>query len=322
MMRKKHWRIALLFVFPLVFVLYCAERVIDAGVRNSDYRHFQKVNLIVSKGVNPEIAVFGSSVGEVGIDIPVLEKITGMSAYNFSIDGTRFMQYRGLIREFNKLSDSGKAVVFAETFFTLEPIDRLTEVDRYVAHIRNKNIYNSLLTIQPGLVRKIRYVPFYKFIVMNHTYYWASVKGWMNKLGIKKEHQQDSLKGFTPRKESWDINLDQFNRETKPLHIQIDTSILRNYNLMLDELLLMGRKVFIIIPPVQSSAMGLFENFDELQQAFASLRRDGVYFLDYSASSLSPDKKYFYNNTHLNDEGAAKFSVQLANDIKNIMIRP
>lgn len=318
-MIKKYWRVSLLFVFGLAVILFITEKIIDLGVKSSDYRHFYKVNLIVNKGVDPEIAVFGSSVGEVGINIPVLEKISGMSAYNFSIDGTRFMQYKGLIEEFNEQSDSCKIVVFAETFFSLEPINQLTEVDRYIAYIRNNNIYNSLVSIQPGLVRKIRYVPFYKFIVMNHTYYKASITGWMNILGLQKGTAQDSLKGYTPKNDFWDINLDEFNRNTKPIHIHINQDILKKYNLMLDELLKKGRQVVIIIPPIQSSAMQLFENFNEMQNAFSSLSRKGVYFIDYSGSAISPDKKYFYNNTHLNVEGSAKFTFQLAKDIKNVI---
>ncbi|WP_164510865.1 hypothetical protein [Nonlabens xiamenensis] len=37
--------------------------------------------------------------------------------------------------------------------------------------------------------------------------------------------------------------------------------------------------------------------------------------LDYSRSGVSSDQSLFYNNMHLNAEGANKFSLKLAQDI-------
>lgn len=42
-------------------------------------------------------------------------------------------------------------------------------------------------------------------------------------------------------------------------------------------------------------------------------------FVDYVNSPISYDSTYFYNNTHMNEKGAEKFTLQLAKDLDNIL---
>jgi hypothetical protein len=311
---------SLIFSTILVVMLYLIEKVIDFGVRKSSYSHYYKINVIMDGGVDPEIAIFGSSVGEVGINAALLEVDTKRSAYNFSIDGTRFMQYRGLIREFDQYSKSCKLVIFVETFFSLMHTDQLTEVNRYISHISNHNIYQSLSGIDASLSWKLKYIPFYKFIVMNPSYYKASAFGLANWMRKQDLTFRDSLRGYTPKYQSWDPSLDELNKRTNPIHIQIDTGILKKYRNTLAELRSKGRVVVIILPPIHADGLRLLPDMDNIRSAFASLAGDGVHFVDYSDSPISQDKAFFYNNTHLNNTGAERFSVQLASDIKKLSL--
>ena len=310
---------SLLFTLILLIILYLTQKIVDFGVRVSSYSHYYKVNLIMQKKVDPEIAVFGSSVGEVGINTPVLETNTGLSSYNFSIDGTRFNQYWGLISEFNQNSRSCKLVILTETFFSLAATDQLMEVDRYIAHLKNDNIYQSLCGIDPVLSWKLRHVPFYKFIVMKHSYYKASAMGLMNWFFRNEAFQYDSLKGYTPKYLYWDPGLDELNKRTSSIHIRIDSAIVRRYQETLNRLRQKGRYVLVVFPPIHEDGLRLLPDMNAIRKTFASLEGDGVYFIDYSGGAISKDKGFFYNNSHLNTKGAQKFSAQLANDINRLM---
>ncbi|MDX2045322.1 MAG: hypothetical protein SFU87_00960 [Chitinophagaceae bacterium] len=317
MMKWPSVKLCLLFWAILFAVLFIMGEIIDLGVRKSNYSHYYKINLLANKRADPEIAVFGSSVGEVGIDPRVIENITGKRTYNYSIDGTRFLQYRGLVKELNESSASCKLVIFTETFFSLTKVDQLTEADRYMAHIRNNSIYESLYDVQPELAWKLKYIPFYKFVVMKHPYYKASILGL--KSWIKNILPDDSLKGYTPKYRTWETGLDSINKSSKPVTIILDSITIEKYRLTIRELKHKGRKVLIIIPPVHKDGLALLPNLDVLRKALSSFEEEGVYFRDYSVNGISEDKSYFYNNSHLNDAGAKKFSGLLAGDINKLL---
>jgi hypothetical protein len=307
----------IIFWLILGILLSCVEFIIQLGVRNCNDAQYAKVNIVAGHKIRPRIAVFGSSVGEVGINARMINDSLHASTYNFSIDGTRFIQYKGLISELNEYDDSCKLVIFVENFFTLMPVNQLTEVDRYIAHIDNDHIYESLHQVQPGLVWKLRHVPFYKFIGMKHTYYKSAMLGLKN---LKRGFQlTDPYLGFTPRNITWQADTDSLNKVGTKIPVSVDSGLYNSYKTTIQQLLQNGRKVLIIIPPFYKDGLRLLQDLDSERKAFKSLEGNGVYFIDYSDCNLSPDKKYFYNNSHLNSMGADIFTHMLLGDIKKVL---
>jgi hypothetical protein len=306
-----------LFCLGLVVILVAIDRLLAYGVAHSPYTYYHKVNLIANHEADPQIACFGSSVGDVALNPTVLKDITGYSAYNFCIDGTRFKQYNGLIETLNDYANNCQLVIMAETFFSLSGIDQLTDADRFLAHIDNDHIYRSLYSIQPALAWKMRYVPFYKFVVARQVYYKASALGL--KATFDGQEVGDPLLGYTPKYKSWETGLDSLNRISKPLSIQIDSSTVREYRSTIALLRKKGKKVLIIIPPIHAQGLALLPGLDVLRKTLASMEGEGVYFRDFSSCDLSADKRYFYNNSHVNDLGAKAFSAKLALSLDSIM---
>ncbi|HTJ53438.1 MAG TPA: hypothetical protein VL443_28480 [Cyclobacteriaceae bacterium] len=319
-MKKKAIIQSVLFLVILILLLTIVIRTLDFGVRNSSYAQYAKVNYIGNHRADTQLAFFGSSVGEVSLNANLIEEQTGKSAYNYCIDGTRFMQYDGLIKEFNAYSINCEMVVFAETFFSLSKVDQLTEVDRFLPYINNETIYTSLYFIQPELMWKLRYIPFYKFIVAKQGYYKAAALGLKEMIGGKSLLRDDTLKGFTPKKLHWQVGLDELNKASKPIEIQLDTIALQHYSSTIEEIRKKGRKVLIVIPPIHEDGLRLLPDLEKLRKTLASMERDGVYFRDYSMSDLSREKNYFYNNSHVNELGARKFSKHLALTIDSILM--
>lgn len=319
-MRTNHTKRILLFALILIAALAVIQAVIDYGVRNSPYSYYAKVNMIANHKVDPKIAFFGSSVGEVAFDAPLIEQKTNLPSYNFCIDGTRFIQYNGLVREFNTYSKNCELVVFAETFFSLSKVDQLTEVDRFLAHLDNPSIYASLHSVQPDLMWKLKYVPFYKFVVINHGYYKAAALGLAN--SFSSADAADPLKGYTPKDRSWERGLDDLNKRSASIDITIDSVTILQYKTTLKELRKSGKKVLIVIPPIHDDGLKLLPNLDLLRKTLLSLEGDGIYFRDYSRTGLSGSKEYFYNNSHVNARGGQAFSEQLVSCIDSIMTAP
>lgn len=305
----------------LVFIiLFGIQALLDKGVRQSGYGYFNKINLLAEHKLDPEIAIFGSSVSEVGLDPAIIKISTGLETYNFSIDGTSFVQLNGLLKEFSRYSKKCKIVILTEFFQSFEKRSQLTEVQRFAAHISNDNIYNSLYSVQPDLAWKIRNIPFYKFIVIEHPYYKASLLGW--KKMVLNTPEMDTSMGFYPKNLSWDPEMDNINKKTKPIFIKVDKEIVEEYRKTLQLLKENGRKVIILLPPIQKDGRTLISNLEFFKATCKELAGDDIYFLDCSSMELTENKEFFYNNAHVNRKGSIIFSNRVGAFLNNIVKDP
>jgi hypothetical protein len=308
----------LFFICLLGIVLSIASGVIDFGVRNSNDAQVGKVNLILDKVVDPEIAIFGSSVGEVGVSSRVLSSRTGKSVYNFSIDGTPYIQYRGLVDYYNDYSQHTGVVVFMESYFSLQRIPGISGAERYLAHISNPYVYSSLRYIQPDLAWKCRNIPLYKYVAATSVYYKNALRGYQRI--ISKKEPLDTLLGQSAVNRSWETDQDQVLSHTPPFQIRIDNDVTALYVKTLEHLARKHRKVVIVLAPVYSVMSHKLTDYTALRRTFLSLaHKSNAVFLDFTTDSLCSNKQFFYNTNHLNVDGSKVFSEKLADSLKQII---
>jgi hypothetical protein len=308
-------------------LLFCAGmslfmRVLDFGVRRSTLMQTWKVNQIASHARDPEIMVFGSSVGEVAVDPSILEQATGCTAFNCCIDGTPFAQYKGLIDEFVSYRVTNRCVVLVETYFSFTRVESLNEIGRYAAHLSNPNIYRSLAAVQPGLAWKCRYVPFYKLVAVSHVYYKDAAIGWIN--WSKGAGLAGSGGGYYPVAGSWEAGQDEELLKRKFFNIEIDKEIVNAYRDTVSKLAQDGRRVVLVLPPFYRDVSAKITDFTPIRESLAAFSScSNVVFMDFSLGELGSHKEYFYNAHHLNRTGAQLFSQELgANLAKLGVINP
>lgn len=222
----KHFYTSLKFIAFVLSVLILIDWLCSFGIKKNSIGIFYKPLKICTKNNIPAIAVFGSSVGEMGVDCNVLEEKTNLTAYNFSFNGTRFSLYNGLINEIKDNNES-KLVVLCETYFSFEKIDAVTNIERFLPCIQNENVYKSLYEMQPYLAFKCRYVPFYKYVTVTGNYYWQSLIGLRNYL--TKRPFIDSLKGQTRVYRGWEKDQDSVWARATKITVNIDSQIVNTY---------------------------------------------------------------------------------------------
>ncbi len=290
---------------------------IDFGVRHSDSEQTGKINKIVNHSIDPDIIVFGSSVSEVGVSSRIIQAGTGASVFNCSLNGTRFMQYKGMIDEFISYSKNNKYVILVETYFSFEKTDALAFIDRYLAHINNQYLFNSLYAIQPDLAWKCRYVPFYKYVAATHVYYKNAVIGWKNFI---KKTQSDTSLGYAPVDSDWQSDADEAIKNTPHFDISIDGPTAECYRETVQELEKRGKKVIIVLMPMYTEMLKRVTDLTPLRNKLNEMSSaTGARFLDFSTSGLCAEKQFFYNSNHLNRPGSVVFSAVLADSLKTIM---
>ncbi len=294
--------------------------LINFGVRNSVHEQTYKVNLVMSHKLDPEIAIFGSSVSEVGIDPRIITSKTKKSCYNLSINGTRFSQYKCLINEFNESSSKNEVVVLVETYFSFEPIDRIASIDYYLAHLQNENVYQALYNLDPELIWKAHHIPFYQYIPSSHIYYKNSIIGWKNIL--KGRIQTDSLQGYSPVNKEWELDADMALKAVGKFEIQIEKDIVKEYEKNILEMHKKGKKVVIVLTPMFSEKFKLVTNLGPLINTLKEVAaRTNSTLIDFSRSKLCDDKSNFYNSSHLNYKGSKIFSDQLGDSLNYYLVK-
>jgi hypothetical protein len=309
----------LLFSIGLLVIYFLFDTLVIAGVSKSRKAQLGKVNKICNHDQLPQLAIFGSSVSEVGMNAPLIEDQTKLSVYNFSIDGTRFMQYKGLIDEFITKNNQTKIVLLTETYFSLTQVDVLTALERYLANISNENVYRSLHSIQPELTWKCRYVPAYKYTEVSHIFYMAALDGWKN---FFSKPPPDTLLGYTPKFKSWEAGEDSLLKNMQPFLIETDTAITAAYKVCIKNLQLKGIQVVIVLPPVYSAVSKKITDFTPLRNSLNKIAKEvNCRFWDFTGSTICDDKSLFYNSNHLNGIGSGVFSAVLSDSIKTLLHR-
>lgn len=304
------------FIITGFILLSVIQYLINFGVKNCKKDQIGKVNLVMSHQIKPQIICFGSSVGEVGFNSRIISEKLKKTVFNCSIDGTSWIQYKGLIEEFAKYSNENELMVFMESYFTFQNPKQVSSLERYIAHLNNENLYQSLANQQPDLLWKCKYVPFYQFVPVTHVYYKNSLKGWFSY--IKSFKEVDSLLGQTPVNRPWEVDQDEFLKSGKSFIIALDEDVINTYIQDLLTLKKQGKKVVIVLSPFFK---GLEENkltdFNPLRTKFKMISaQTGFPFLDFTKSEISNCKKNFYNSNHLNSFGANLFSYALADSLK------
>lgn len=305
----------LYFIVTGFVLLSVTQYTINFGVKQGKKDQIGKVNQLMSHQINPQLICFGSSVGEVGFNSRIVSEKLKKSVYNCSIDGTSYIQYKGLIEEFVNYSNNNELIVFMESYFTFQNPKQVSSLERYIAHLNNVNLYKSLANQQPDLLWKCKYVPFYQFIPVTHVFYKNSVKGWLS--FIKGSEEIDSLQGQTPVYRSWEADQDEFLESGKSFTIALDDEVISTYIKDLLSLKKQGKKVVIVFPPVYRGLekSGLTD-FGPIRNKFKMISaQTGFPFIDFTESEMSNDKVYFYNSNHLNSVGADIFSASLSDSL-------
>jgi hypothetical protein len=306
------------FSVILCVVLFSVEFVTSYLVKHSNDAQTGKINLVMQHQIDPEIMMFGSSVTEVGLNANTIEKKTQRPTYNMGIDGTTISNSEFLIDEFLSFSKNCKTVVIGIAFFSFTKSEKLHAPQRFLAYKSNPYVKQNILKIQPSLGHKLYYVPFYSFIVANHTYYKNAFLGLKN-LMYRKSWVQDSLKGFV----SHDTKYYDTRKKGKQLdYVSIDSKAYNDYKRIIEKIKVHNIRPVLVLMPMHVNGQQSFSNFETYRERVNLLSEEmGVKLFDFSEHDVTTNDKYYYNNGHLNATGANTFSNVLADSL-NVITKP
>jgi len=265
----------------------------------------------MQKSINPEVAVFGSSVALVHFDPTIINSSTGLTCFNFGLDGTPLIQYKGLLEEFSSFSKS-KFVVISIAFDEFANRQQIQEIYKFLPYMNSDRIYKSLYDIDPKTSWRAKYIPFYSFTLLDKYFYSYSTAGLK---GTPSKLDPYEINGFVPVDRSWDAKKQNI---AKPFQVEISSKVVAQFKEVIDFLNSKKIRVVLVLSPVYKTGQSMILNLSDVRLQCENLIRGDNTFYDFTKDSVCENQTYFYNYSHLNRTGAKVFSEKFAAMLKNL----
>jgi len=271
-----------------------------------------KVNLVMGHKIDSNIIIFGSSVAEVGFNSNVIESNLNKSVYNLAIDGTPILKSEFLIDEFLSYSEKCDTIMIGLAFFSFSKMEEMTEPARYLAHKPNKYLKENIKEVAPELHAKLYNVPFYSFIVADHTYYKNAYLGLKNAIN-KEVFYGNPEKGFIGHDEKY---YDTSRSDSLKIDIEFSEKVIERFKQVVKKIKSHNITPILIITPMHINGQSFYNNYKEYINVAKDISNEtNTRLIDFSKSDITKEDKYFYNNGHLNKLGAFTFSKNVCDSL-------
>ncbi len=310
--RPGHGLVRLLVFGALVFVLAAGfDRLVSSGLHRIHTSKFGSFNRVVAGEVNADVIINGSSRALTHYDPRVINRTTGLTAYNLGMNGTQSDVQAAILKTYLRHNRAPKLVIQNLEAFSFEATrpGEIYDPGFYLPYLDEPDLYPALCRIDPAVWRW-KHIPLYGYAVEDMRFTWiGGVLGWLGYNG-----REDYIEGFTPRALAWTGDFEHFrSRVRNGVTYRIER---RGVEALLDIVRTCQARnipLILVFSPEYREMQELERNRPEIIAQFQRMARQfGIEFWDYSDSPLCLSRDNFYNSQHLNAHGAEAFSRDLA----------
>ncbi len=313
-LRKSLW-----FIGIFMFLAVVLHNVLIFGLRNyHSGGSFDVWNQVVDGKAEAEILISGSSLALVNLDCGAISAVTGKTCFNIGLDGSKINLDLGRFKTYLKHNPKPQLLIHIVGIGDLG-YGGLLRLYQYVPYLNEDELYRTLVSELPEF-RYYKYIPLYGFAVFNKELLGRSIKGLFNTQTPETLWpQRPRVNGSLPVDIKWNNEYEKFKQEfPHGVEFEISPRAIKGIEELINICQTNHTQVILVFPPAYyESVYGYTTNVNEIFQTYRDIaRKYNIQFLDYSQIPLTHDQNYFYNSQHMNKEGAALFSRQLAHDIQ------
>lgn len=280
---------------------------------------FGVLNAINAGRVNTDILVCGSSRGQSHYNPIVISKVTGLSCYNISQNGSRLGVQLPVAKWYFEKNQPPKYLLLNIDLFTvdLEPYVYLPY--KYLPYLNNNSLYAGLSHIDRNLwIHK--WIPLTNLILYNKDFQKAIFR---NSLLTRHSKKDSLINGYYTNDYQW--LGDEWEADHVKKHWRARISISQTHKEYLKELIGLckshGTQLIFVVSPEYYRSMEFLLNRKEIVNYYINLCQEyQITWLDFSSSEICRNKRLWFNYIHMNSAGADQFSQQLATQLKNLVI--
>lgn len=313
----------LLFGLFIYFFLFALESVFDHWIPKNTNR---KPYWIFSKTEQVyDYAVLGSSRTFTGIIPDTLIKYTNsQTAINLSLNGTTYPELYYVLKKFLE-QNKVKHLILISDIYTVDNnfLDNPIHPYFYMPFIGNKDINTILKTFYPVKFYFWRWVPFVKYAEYNDYIGWRTFLG---SFFVKGKSPFEKSKGYqlNPGTIS-EERIRDIRKHYPQSYVYPDSIYIDYFNKIIDLCKMNNTTVTLVNTPEYYRIYEYQKNRDDLHRLYDQIALEKeVEMLWWEDSIFCKDKSNFKDITHLNSEGAAKYTKALAdliNEKKRILIK-
>lgn len=295
------------FLIPIFLLAYPIDLIISKNLAKSETHaqfEYHTWNDIYNENIDDSLIFIGNSRSRSQISPFIIEKTTGISAYNMGMDGQQFeLQYLRW-KEYKKNNAPKYVVSIVDIFFLSENAGIYNHEQFLPYALNNKNYENYLLN-----KNTFDYLDFKIPLIRYYGEQQSIITSLKN--CFKQSYRGSTSKGYYPSEEKWNDN------NTTPYNVEIQPRIKDIYLKFIKECKNEGIKIIMVYPPEYISSDKIILNKSSIIDSLKAIAtQNNLNFIDFSKCSLNKDQTKFYNYTHLNKKGAEIFSSMLGDSLK------
>lgn len=295
----------LLLIGVVSLLLFFIERIYINTMKSVKTGAIGKINAVINHDLDVNISIWGASTALANFNPLLIKDSLNVSVFNMGIDGVNIDQYNGLLEEYLNYTRKSKFLIIAiDIYGGLEKRHKFYELQNWIHHVNNDNIYNCLSDIDYNTIFKARYIPFYSTTLYNKHAFPLFRSAFFKT--PPPEYQFTNL-GFEPNHSEFNSNITDSNT----INVPINLNVFEKLRLTCKSALTKNIKPIVVITPCFYKGLEKIKNKGEFRELIYSLKDEEIAVLDLLESSISNNVTYFKDNTHLNSKGADELSIML-----------
>lgn len=307
----------LLFLLPFALIAYGADRFISGKLRKINaYKEgeFSVWNDLYGGKIKADILIYGSSRAWLHIDPSIMEDNLQIPTYNIGINSHNFWLEHFRHTLLMKHCQKPKLIIHSLGMATVEKRADLFNADQFLPYMLfNKEMENAIISYR-GYTKADFYIPMLRYFGKRDALV-SAVKNALN----PSNNPIKRINGFEAVTDlSWHNDLEKVKKKMKYYEVKIDTATVRLFEEYIADCKKQNIRLLLLFSPEYYEGQEFTKNREDVISIYKSLSaKYQVPFIDYSADSMSYDKKYFFNAEHLNKLGSDLFTQKLIDTLRH-----
>jgi hypothetical protein len=309
-------RKSFLFIIGFFVLAYLLELLIIFSVKGITIGEYGVLNKINEGKINAEILISGTSRALKAINPELISEKTGMSCFNIASDGSDLGVQLPKLKWYLNKNKKPKILIQDISQFGGEISSIIYEPFKYLPYVSDDSLYKGLLKIDEEYwIHK--YISPTNLLYYNFDFYAKLFQELTNTF----RNKDNFINGFLPDNSKWSSNFELYKKKNPD---GINCSVSVEYENYLHELkdYCENQKIILVLTvlpnyyllnEITKNATDVFKFYSKLENI------PHTYYLNYVDLYVAHDERNFYNFTHLNLDGANKFSIKLASDLTTLL---
>lgn len=300
------------FILGFLILTFLLETTINFAIKKIKVGEYGVLNKINSGLINTDILILGSSRALKAINPAIIEKHSGLSCYNIAADGADLGVQLPKLKWYLNNNKKPKILIQDIAQFGDVISNRVYEPFKYLPYLNDDSLYYGLLRVDSDFWFHKYFFPS-NLIYYNFDFYTKLFQ----ELYLTLKDNDIYVMGFLPDNSKWSANFELLMKE----HPEgFSAFVSEEYASYLNELKQVCKENDIIllltVLPVYQKIQDITKNKEAAINFYLDLEEaPHVYYLDFLDSDFTAEVNNFYNFTHVNINGANKFSELLANRV-------